>query len=226
MTIQQSTKKLILLPVLWGLWYLAFATRTIVAPLLPLIENELGINHAMAGGLFLFTGIGATIAVLLSGFFSVKVGFKKLIIISFLLAAGASLGIFYAKSYLILAVLLFVLGLSGGFYLPCAVPMITSIFEPAHWGKAISFHETAAGFSLLSIPFIVAYVLGFLQWRSLFIMLAASVMVVLAAFWCLSPNPQPNKAKKASLRAILTRADFWILLILWANCNIDQYGGL
>lgn len=53
-------RNLLLLLILWGFWYLAFATRTIVAPLLPLIANELAKNHTKAGGLYLFAGVGAT----------------------------------------------------------------------------------------------------------------------------------------------------------------------
>ena len=59
-------KNVTLLFLLWSLWYLAFATRTIVAPILPLVETELVINHTRAGGLYLFSGLGATIACLLA----------------------------------------------------------------------------------------------------------------------------------------------------------------
>ena len=217
-------RNLLLLFILWGLWYLAFATRTIVAPLLPLIENELAINHTMAGGLYLFAGMGATIASLLSGFLALRIGIKRLIILSFLITACAAIGIFFVRSYFMLAALLFILGLSGGFYLPCAIPMLTSIFRPGNWGKAISVHETAAGFSFLSVPFIVAYTLDFLEWRFLFIIFAGAVTVVILAFWSLAPDPQANKGKRADLYAILKRPDFWIVLFLWVNCGMTSIG--
>jgi len=223
-SLSNPVQNLLLLLILWGLWYLAFATRTIVAPLLPLIANELAINHTMAGGLYLFAGVGATIASLLAGFLAIRIGIKRLIILSFLMIACTAVGIFFARSYFMLAGLLFILGLSGGFYLPCAIPMLTSIFQPGNWGKAISVHETAAGFSFLSVPFIVAYTLDFLEWRLLFIIFAGTVTMAILAFWSLAPNPQANRGKRANLQAILKRTDFWIILALWVNCGMTSMG--
>ncbi|MFW2368034.1 MAG: MFS transporter [Desulforhopalus sp.] len=217
-------KKLLLLIILWGLWYLAFATRTIVSPLLPIIENEFGLNHGMAGSLYLFAGVGATIASLATGFLAIKIGFKRLIIASFLLTCGACLGIYYAQTYISLAVLLFLFGLSGGFYLPCAIPMITSVFAPASWGRAISIHETAAGFSILSVPLVVAYALGFFEWRFLFVIMACFVAVGILIFLILAPDPQPKKTQRGLFKTIIGRADFWIVMILWVNCGMTSMG--
>lgn len=217
-------KNLILLFLLWSLWYLAFATRTIVAPILPLIETELAINHTKAGGLYLFSGLGATVACLLAGHLTVSIGIKRLVVISFLLTAGAAAGIFYAHGYFMLATMLFILGLGGGFYLPCAVPLITTVFEPNHWGKVISVHETAAGFSILSVPIVVAFGLGFVEWRFLFLFFAATVSAATMAFWFLAPDPQPGKINSPALRTILKRTDFWVVLILWVNCSMTSMG--
>lgn len=217
-------KKLLLLNMLWGLWYLAFATRTMVSPLLPLIEIELDINHGMAGGLYLFAGIGTMLASLTAGPLANQIGFKKLIIISFLFICGACLGIYFAQSYSSLALLLFLFGLGGGFYLPCTIPMITLVFDPASWGKAISFHETAAGFSILSVPFIVAYALGFFEWRVLFLILSGFVVIGILTFMVLAPDPKPEKTQKTLIKSILGRTDFWAVLILWVNCGMTSIG--
>lgn len=217
-------KKLLLLFTLWGLWYLAFATRTIVPPLLPIIENEFALNHGMAGALYLFAGVGAALSSLSTGFIAIQIGFKKLIIISFLITCGACFGIYYAKSYNSLAVLLFLFGLSGGFYLPCAIPMITSIFDPTSWGKAISIHETAAGFSILSVPFIVAYALGFHEWRFLFVIMACFVAAGILVFLILAPDSKPKKRQKGILKTIVRRTDFWIVMVLWVNCGMTSMG--
>jgi len=45
--------KWLLLAVFWGLWFINFSTRIIPSPVLPLIENELMLTHAQAGGLWI-----------------------------------------------------------------------------------------------------------------------------------------------------------------------------
>lgn len=163
-------------------------------------------------------------ASLTAGTLSVKMGIKKLIITSFLITACASIGIYYSASYLALAILLFFFGLGGGFYLPCAIPMITSIFRPSTWGRAISVHETAAGFSVLSIPILAAFALGHIEWRLLFILLACLTLVMTTIFSLLAPATEVVSTNKADLAKVLRRKDFWIILILWVNCGMTSIG--
>jgi NNP family nitrate/nitrite transporter-like MFS transporter len=217
-------KNLFLLLIFWCLWYLAFTTRTILSPLLPIIKSELGLTHAMAGGLYLFGGVGSTAASLLSGYLASKIGVKKLIIICFGACAAASIGISFATSYATLAGWLFLLGMTSGFYLPCSIPLITTIFQSKNWGKAISFHETAAGFNILTVPLIIAFALGFLEWRSVFPFFVAIIIIPVLVFWYMSPDPKSEKIKKAKLSNILKRVDFWIVLILWVNCSMTSLG--
>lgn len=69
--------KILLLLLFWSLWFLNFSTRTVISPLLPIIEDELTITHALAGSIFSFLSVGYTIALLLSGFLSPRVGYKR-----------------------------------------------------------------------------------------------------------------------------------------------------
>ena len=71
----------------WSLWVLIFSCRIIISPLLPVIEDELTISHALAGGLFFFLSLGYATAVLLSGLLSVRIGHKRTIALGFA-AAG------------------------------------------------------------------------------------------------------------------------------------------
>ncbi len=219
-----NMKNLLMLLVFWCLWYLAFATRTIISPLLPIIKSELALTHAMAGGLYLFAGVGSTVASLLSGYFAARIGVKKLIIISFIICAAASIGISSASGYITLAGWLFFLGMTAGFYLPCSIPLITTIFESNNWGKAISVHETAAGFSILTVPLIIAFALGVMQWRSVFPFFVAIIIIPVLVFWYMSPDPKPEKVNRAGLGSIVKRADFWVVLILWVNCAMTSMG--
>lgn len=216
--------KLFLLILYWGLWYMNFSSRTILSPLLPLIEDALKINHAMAGSLFLAFYVGNTAALFCSGPVSMRIGYKRTILISFIIMMASYVALKFVATYHLFMAASLVLGISGGFYLPCAIPLITASFEKKHWGKAISIHETAAGFSILSVPFLVVFAMRFVHWQTIFLFLSAVSFVMAVFFMCFSPDPRPVREQKANLSHVLRRKEFWILTVLWISCGIASIG--
>ncbi|MBP1747191.1 MAG: transporter, partial [Deltaproteobacteria bacterium] len=77
-------KALLFLFFLWFLWFINFITRMAFAPILPLVEDEFMVNHAQASSIFIFLSVGYGVAVIFSGLFSGKFGYKKSIVISLL----------------------------------------------------------------------------------------------------------------------------------------------
>ena len=200
--------KVSFLLIFWSLWFLNYSTRTILAPLLPVIEDELVISHALAGSIFFYMSLGHTITMFLAGLLSLRIGYKKLIILSLVILITALLLLKFAKSYTSFALISFFMGLGAGIYLPCAIPLITSLFKRANWGKAISFHETAASFSIFFIPLFTAFALSFFHWRDLFICLGGACLVAAIYTGVFVPDTRPAEEKKARLSSVLTRLDF------------------
>jgi NNP family nitrate/nitrite transporter-like MFS transporter len=216
--------KIILLFIFWSLWFLNFSTRTVLAPLLPLVEDELAITHALAGSLFFYMSVGFTISVFMSGWISKYLGYKRSIIVSFLTLVLALIGFRFAETYYYFAAVSFFVGLTSGIYLPCAIPLITSIFSRDNWGKVIGFHETAASASFLAIPILVALALRFCHWKTCFIMLSGVCLLVIILFWVLAPDPRPQEGRRSSYSTILLRKDFWLVNIIWAINVMATYG--
>jgi len=216
--------KIFFLLLFWSLWFLNFSTRTIISPLLPIIEDEFAISHAMAGSIFSFLSAGYTITLLLSGFLSPRIGYKRSIILGFAILISAVFCLKYARSYPSFAVATLFVGLGAGIYLPSVMPLLTAIFSRDNWGKAIAFHETAASFSILSIPLLTIVALRFFHWRGLFNILSMACLVVIIFFCIFSPDPRPKKEKKARLSRILIRKDFWIVAILWIFAASNSLG--
>jgi len=216
--------KIFLLLLFWSLWFLNFSTRTIISPLLPIIEDELAISHAMAGSIFSFLSLGYTITLLLSGFLSPRIGYKRSIVLGFTILIAAVFCLKYARSYPSFAVATLFVGLGAGIYLPSVMPLLTAIFARDNWGKAIAFHETAASFSILSIPLLTVVALRFFHWRALFNILSIACFVVIIFFCIFSPDPRPKKEKRARLSRILLRKDFWIVAILWIFAASNSLG--
>jgi NNP family nitrate/nitrite transporter-like MFS transporter len=216
--------KIAQLMLFWGLWYLAFSTRSLISPFLPLIEAEFAINHATAGGLLFFVATGSTLALALTGHLSLRFGYKRLIAWGFCLTAGALVALSTAQTYASFAGFLFLFGMGGGFYLPCAVPILTTVFERRHWGKAIAIHETAAGFCLLSVPFLVAVALEVMQWRRIFLIPAGLFLLLVTVFWVAGPDPKPEHHRGFGLSTLLGRGDFWIIMALWLISSTGAMG--
>jgi len=108
-----------------------------------------------------------------------------------------------------------ILGLGTGSYLPSAIPLLTALFEREHWGRTISFHESAGSLSILAVPLLTALALRLFYWRDLFFILSGTCMMILIIFWVFSPNPRIEEEKGAHLLLILGRKDFWIITILF-----------
>lgn len=216
--------KIFLLLLFWSLWFMNFSVRAVISPLLPIIEDELAISHAMAGSIFSFLAVGYTITLLLSGLLSPRIGYKRTIVLGFAILTIAVFCFKYIHTYASVVTIALLIGLGAGIYLPSAIPLITAIFGRDNWGKAFAFHETAASSSILAIPVLTALGLRFLHWRSLFVILSAACFVVLISFWAFSPSPHPEEEKGAPLSHILSRRDFWLTTILWVFAGSNSLG--
>jgi MFS transporter, NNP family, nitrate/nitrite transporter len=218
--------KLLLLFFFWSLWYINFSTRTILSPLLPLIEDELSIDHGLAGSIFAFMSVGYTASLLLSGALSSRIGYKRSMAVGLTVLSLSLFGLHYAPGYKSLAVTCLFIGLGAGVYLPCVIPLLTAAFDRNHWGKVIAFHDTAASLSILSVPLLVVFGLQFLQWRSLFSVLGIATLLGLLCFFILSPDVPLAERNSTGLLCIIRRRDFWIMSILWifaAACTLGIY---
>ena len=218
--------KIFFLLLFWSLWYVNFSARTVISPLLPIIEDEFAISHAVAGSIFSFLSIGYTITLLLSGVLSPRIGYKRSIALGLLILMTSLFFLRYATTYTSLAVASLFIGLGAGIYLPCAIPLITAVFGRNHWGKAIAFHETAASFSVFSIPLLTAIALRFLNWRTIFFILSVACLIVCVFFFIFSPDPSPQRVKKVRFSSVLRRGDFWVMAVLWvfaASCALGLY---
>jgi NNP family nitrate/nitrite transporter-like MFS transporter len=216
--------KIFLLFLFWTLWYVNFTAKSITSPLMPLIEDEFAITHAMAGVLFFCFWVGNTISVFYAGFMSLKIGYKRSILVSFYGMTIAFIMLRFASSYVSFASIAFLLGLASGIYLPCGIPLITAVFTRDNWGKAISVHETAAGFSMLTVPFIIALTISVMDWMDVFWIMSGTCLLLGIILHVVSPDPRPEKTEKGGMKNIVKSKDFWIMTALWSSCAIASMG--
>ena len=208
--------KLLPLFIFWCLWFLNFSTRAIFSPLLPLIEDSLSISHGAAGGLFTSLSIGYSLTLLIAGRFASIWGYKKTVVFGFMGTGVVLVGFQWAESYIASHILFFLLGFVTGSYLPSILPIITETYEYRHWGKTIGFHDSAASFSIFSIPLLVAFGLHYLSWKNILLILGIVSLLLPIYFWKISVEPKKEMSEqKGRVLLLFKRKTVWIIGFLW-----------
>ncbi len=219
-------KALLFLSFLWFLWFSTFVIRIVFAPILPLVEDEFKINHALASSMFLFLSAGYGTAVLVAGFFSGKFGYKKSIALSLGLLGLMAFLVPLVKSFYLLYLFASVIGFSVGLYLPAAIPLITEYYSEKNWGRAIAIHDTGAPTAIFATPFIALFLLDFFHWRGIFIVLASIYLASSIVFWFVSSEVKVITPPKTVFSDLIKIKSLWLMALLWvfgAGSNIGLY---
>jgi NNP family nitrate/nitrite transporter-like MFS transporter len=196
------------------------------APILPLVEDEFMVNHAQASSIFIFLSVGYGIAVVFSGLFSGRFGYKKSIVISLLFLSLVAFLIPLVHEFILLYLFAFMLGFSVGFYLPAVIPLITEYYSEKDWGKAIAIHDTGASCSIFATPFIALFLLHYFPWRGIFIVLACIYLVCSVIFWFVSTEVKVTNPPKAVFISIIKIRSLWLMSVIWifgAGANLGIY---
>ena len=219
-------KALIFLLFLWFLWFANFSLRVVFSPILPIIEDEFMVNHAWASSIFIFLSVGYSLAMIVSGLFSGKFGYKKTIIFSLTLLSLVAFLIPLVQQFFLLFLFAFLLGFSVGLYLPSAISLITEYYAEKDWGKAIAIHDTGASTAIFAIPFVALGLLCLVPWRGIFIVFAIIFLVCLVIFCFVSTEVKIASPPKAMLKQITKIPSLWLMAIIWffgAGANLGIY---
>jgi NNP family nitrate/nitrite transporter-like MFS transporter len=209
-----------------SLWFLNFAGRSIFSPILPLIEDEYKISHAMATSILIFLSIGYGLSVIFSGFISGVFGYKKTIILSLIITAATFFCIFFLKIFFALYILCFIIGIASGVYLPAAIPLITNYYQQKSWSKAIAIHDSAASIGVFIVPILAVFLMQFLGWRSIFSVLG--VVLIIAAilvYFCID-ELKVKKINMAAFTSFIKSKSLWVLSLIWifaASCSTGVF---
>jgi MFS transporter, NNP family, nitrate/nitrite transporter len=198
------------------LWFMNMGARVIFSPILPLLEDEFLVTHARASSIFMFQAIGYGVALVFSGFFAGVLGYKKSIALSLTVSSSLLFLIALVKVFPIFYLLGFVLGLSTGFYLPSALPLITEYFAEKDWGKCISIHDSGAPVSIFGIPLIVMFLLHFFDWRGILAVFGAAFLASAIIFYLTSAEVQVKHSEKTMLGDLIKMPSLWTMEVLFA----------
>jgi len=209
-----------------SIFFLNFTCRIIVAPLLPIIEKDLGFSHGDAGSLFLFLSIGYFISLLGSGHISSRITHKKTIAVS-AIAVGTALSLMsFSKSLFAMRFCVFLLGISAGTYLPSGISTVTSLVNPKHWGKAVAIHEIAPNLSFVLTPLLAEMLLHWFIWRNILFLIGIFSVIMGFVFIHFSKggNFIGESPNFSSIKSIIEIPAFWILIFLFGLAITGSLG--
>ncbi|WP_319526610.1 MFS transporter [uncultured Desulfosarcina sp.] len=200
-----------------SIFFLNFLSRIILAPLLPTVEQDLGISHGTAGSLFLLISVGYFAALLASGFVSARLLHRRTIVLSSV-ALGLALylvafshGLFGMRAGLILV------GMAAGLYLPSGIASITHLVDPRHWGKALAIHEVAPNLAFVAAPLLAEFMLGWISWRTVLVVLGSLTIASSITFSRFGRGGDfPGSAPGfGACKTLFRLPAFWIMTVLF-----------
>lgn len=217
---------LLFLLFLWFIWFVNFSVRIVFAPILPIVEDEFMVNHGQASSIFIFLSAGYGVAVIFSGLFSGKFGYRRSIVLSLGLLSLVAFLIPLVQKFFLLYLFALVLGFSVGFYLPAAIPLITEYYLEKDWGKAIAIHDTGASSAIFATPFVALFLLYFFPWRGIFVVFGCFYVVCSLSFYFFSTEVKIASPPKAVFHDIIRMGSLWLMALLWifgAGANLGVY---
>jgi len=203
---------------LTALFYLNFLARILPAPLMPVIETDLGIGHGAAGSLFLLISAGYFVALAGSGFVSARIQHRRTVALSAGLMGLALVGTALCQSLAAIQVGLVLTGFAAGLYLPSGVATLTTLITPRDWGKAISVHELAPNLAFATAPLVAELLLALFTWRTAFAVVGGLSLAIGLAFLIRGPGgdlPGERPAFRV-LRDLAAQPAFWLLMVLFS----------
>ena len=208
-----------------------FLARFIWGPLLVPIERDLGLSHTGAGSLFFLITAGYMLGLIFSGYVSQRFSHPRTIAFSCISCGIVLAGATLSNSLPVLAVLLVMVGLTAGIYLPSAIPTLTYRLAPGDYGKAYSFHEISPSLCFIIGPILAEVMLRYFPWKIVLLPVAAGIFI-LGVIYLVKPVTGKIYGEAPSLKSvgrILSERRYWFLLFIFmlgAGANVGVYAML
>jgi NNP family nitrate/nitrite transporter-like MFS transporter len=108
--------------------------------------------------------------------------------------------------------------MAAGFYLPSGIATVTGFVRAEHWGKAIAIHELAPNLGFLVAPLLAEVLLGLFSWQGVLFLIGIGSIVAAAIFilWGRGGAFLGEAPDSKTLRSILVRPSFWMMIVLFS----------
>jgi len=149
----------------------------LLTPLLPFIRDEFILTKTQVGILGSAYNLPYGISQLPGGWLADRIGPRNLIVVGVSGVAVAGLMVGLSPAYVVVAVALVLLGLTGGGYHPAASPLVSASVDEKNRGSALGLHQIGGTASFFLTPLIAAGIAGAIGWRGTFISLSIPTLL-------------------------------------------------
>jgi NNP family nitrate/nitrite transporter-like MFS transporter len=205
------------LVLLVGIFYLNFISRIALAPLLPVVEVDLGFGHGEAGSLFFYVASGYAAGLLASGYITARMVHRRMVTLSAGMLGLAMLALSFSPSLAAIHAGLFFVGLFTGFYLPSGIAALTELFPRELWGRIMAIHELAPNVAFITAPLLAEGLLKYFSWRSTLGIIGAGSLGAGILFRLLGRGGSEKGAPPSfrSRKAVIARRQFWTMVVFF-----------
>lgn len=219
----------------WLGWFLNFADRSLLAPLIPLIKEEMNLGYLGVGFLTTAFFIGYSITPIPGGWWADKYGHKKVIVPSMIGFAITTCFTGFVKNPIMLAMARFATGLFEGSFYSTAVGYVSSVFSKSNRGKAMAIYSTGWTLGSMAGIFFATFMGARYGWRSPWIFMLIPTLLAAWYFWKYIPSisrdetPAYSEALKAGgkkqgvFKDVLKVRNAWIIFTLQFIANFGYW---
>ena len=199
------------------IFFLNFVSRVSISPLAPEIEISLGLTHLQSGTLFFVLSTGYFTGLLGAGWLVARITHRRAVFISALVLAVALIGSLVSSSLGSLRLLLFLVGIATGIYLPSGIAIISHLIEPRHLGKAYAVHELAPNLALVAAPLLAEAVMIWFSWRAVLMLIGFAMLGAAGCFIRFGRGGDftGRPPGTAAFRDFFIDPAFWIMTVLF-----------
>lgn len=203
------------LAILTAIFFVNFLSRLALAPFLPLIEQDLGLDHTQAGSLFLYLSTGYFLALSGSGFVAARLTHRRTILTSAFLQGLAFMGLSLADDLIGLGLALFCIGLAAGLYLPSGMASIYNLVRKEDWGKAVTIHEMAPNLAFVLTPLICTWLIRIVSWQEAIGLMGVATISIGLIYLLAGPGGRfkGQAPTPAAIRELLANRSMLIMIL-------------
>ncbi|MDR2587908.1 MAG: MFS transporter, partial [Spirochaetales bacterium] len=156
-----------LVGLLTGIIFLSMLSRLVFSPLLVYIQDEFVISQSQAGSVFLIIALGYSPGMLFSGFLTVKMRHRGVIILSLFMEALGLVVAALSPSFSVMCLGVWLIGIGSGIYPPSGIASITETVSARRRGMALAIHEIGPNVAFFAAPLLALFFYHRLGWRGI-----------------------------------------------------------
>ena len=200
--------------------------RAVFSPMMPYLQDELGISLSTVGILFLLVTISFSVVMLFSSFLNAWIGYGNTVVASLILILVGLVISAYAGNAVILACGMICIGAGSGTYAPSGIAMINTKISALKRSTAFSFHEIGSNGAILLAPLIVLAGVPLLGWRGLLLLtgILSGVGAVLFYIFGAANSGVGAKPNLSTIATILRLPKAYVGMLMFSTSIAGLHG--